>query len=144
MMQPSAFEAARRGISDKYVNDSATNKFGRFVSQQRGNRQIGDFQRGFQRQMPGFTANWGRRGMTGAGVQSGVFRGAMQRYVGDYTRQLGGMRQDLASDLQGFDLQQAQLDAAKQRALADLQMQQQIQMANTAQNLVALRPYIGG
>lgn len=143
-MDPSVYESQRRGISNQYNQQTAANAYGRFVAQQRGKRGLADAKRNFGRQVPGFTAQWGQRGMTGPGVQSGVFQNAMQRFVGDFQRDYGRMQQDMTSDLQGYDLQQANFEQAKQQALADLRMQQQMQIANTAQQLAALRPFIGG
>jgi hypothetical protein len=143
-MDSAGYESQRRNISDQYTRDSAANQFGRFVSQQRSNRNLGDYQRNFARSYPKFNAQWGTRGMTGGGVRSGAFKGAMQQYVGDYSRGLGHMQQDQANDMQGFDMQQANMEAARQRALADLQMQQQREIAEAAVNIMALRPYVGG
>jgi hypothetical protein len=143
-MEGSVYEASRRRINDDRTRDLAANEFGRFVSQQRANRGMSDLQRSFGRAMPKFGASFGQRGMAGPGARSGVFQNALQRFVGDHTRTMGFARQDLTNEMSQFDMQGATIQGAHQRALAELEMQRQAEIANAAMQLNALRPYIGG
>ena len=138
------YEAARRGINDQYGGGTAVNAYGRFLGQQRGSRQLTDMSRGFERSYPGFGASFAPRGMTGNGINSGVMQRSMQNYVGDFQRDYARSQQDLTQSLQGYDLQQAQLDAWKQGQLADLELARSQEIANAAMNLEALRNYYGG
>lgn len=138
------YEAARRGISDRYGTESATNAYGRFLSQQRGSRQLSDSTRNFNRSMPGFTARFGARGLSGPNAQSGVMQRSMQNYVGDHYRNQARMGQDMTNELQGYDLGQSQLDAWRQSSLADLELQRTQDIASAAANLEALKTYFGG
>jgi hypothetical protein len=131
-------------IYDDYSRQSAANAFGRQQAQQRGSRDLGDFTQGFQRTLPKFTAGFGRRGLAGGGVQSGVMRQAMQDYVGDYTKQLGYMQGDMSDSMHQFDLNQAGFTASRDSALDGLEADKTAMIAQTAANISALKPYMGG
>lgn len=138
------YEASRRNIENKYTNDAATNAYSRFLSQQRGQRGLSDTTAQFERGYPNYRAQFGARGLQGGGLNSGITQAAMQRYVGDYYQNFGRQQQDLTQNLQQYDLSQSQLDSWRQNELANLQLQQAQEIANAAQNLEALRAYLGG
>lgn len=131
-------------VRNDFAAKSAANAFSRTLAQQRGDRQMNDFRMGFRRQLPSFTSSFGRRGMTGGGINSGVYRNAMQNYVGDYTRNLGQMQQDYSGQLQQFDFDQQRFVAERDNALANIAAQKAAMIASTAQQIAALKPYMGG
>lgn len=139
-----AYERQRRTIEDQYAATAASNAYSQTLSQQRGERGIADIRRGFERQFPSFNASFAQRGMAGPGVQSGVHRGALQRYVNDYSRNIAYAQQDVAEQQRQYALTQQNLDAQRQRALADLEAQKQAEIALAALNIQALAPLIGG
>lgn len=143
-LDTSIYEAQRRNINDDYTAKTATNAYARFLSQQRGDRQIADYSQDFRRKAPGLTAAYGRRGLTGGGVQSGVYGRAMQNYVGDYQQNLSRQYADQAGDARQYDLTTAQLTAARDRALADMETDKAKEIANAASYLSALKPTFGG
>lgn len=132
--------AARR----TYSQNLAQNTFSRNLAQKRGNRQVGDFRRDFQRQLPGFTASFARRGMSGPGIKSGVMQRAMNNYVGDYTRNLGYMKDDLNDNLRQFDFDASRFAAERDSTLASLEAQKAALIAGTAQHITGLKPLMGG
>jgi hypothetical protein len=136
----SQFERRRRGIDDDYAAKRTANEFGRFTSQQRFHRDYGAFTRDFQRRFPNFNAGFGRRGLTGPNVQSGVHQRAMQDFVGDHTRQGAERQQDFQSEQTQFDQSAASFEAARQRALADLEAEKAAAMAQAALEIQGLRP----
>jgi hypothetical protein len=140
----SVYERQRRGIEDDYSTKAATNAYSRFLSQQRGERNIADYSRDFKRQAPKLTAAYGRRGMTGGGVQSGVYGNAMRNYVGDYQQQTSRAYADQTQELRSYDLSGAQLTAARDRALSDMETDKAKEIANAASYLAALKPQFGG
>ena len=137
-------ESARRGVNDQYAAQMAANTYSRTLSQQRGNRNLSEFQTGFKRSVPGFTSQFGQRGFGGGGVRSGVMQRSMSNYLGDYTRQYGDMQNDLTEQLRQFDLNAAQYGSQRTSALADLELQKQREIAFAAQNVEALRSVFGG
>ena len=143
-LDTSIYEAQRRGINQDYSTKAATNAYSRFLSQQRGDRAIADYSRDFKRQMPGVTAAYAKRGLTGGGVQSGVYGNAMKNYVGDYQQNLSRQYADQATEGRQYDLTAAQLTAARDRALADMETDKAKEIANAAQYLSMLKPTFGG
>ena len=136
----SVYERQRRGINEDYAAKSATNAYSRFLAQQRGERSIADYTRDFSRSAPSLTAAYGRRGLTGGGVRSGVYGKAMQRYVGDYQQNLARQQADLATGTRQYDLTEAQLASARDRALSDMEVDKAKEIANAASYLSALKP----
>ena len=124
------YESQRRNVNTDYAAQMAANTYSRFLSKQRGERDLGDMTRGFKREFPSFSASFGQRGLTGGGVNSGSMQRAMGNYIGDYNRQYSRSRQDLTGQLQQFDLQGAQLGAQRQNALRDIETQKAREIAS--------------
>jgi hypothetical protein len=139
-----AYSRASDALNYKFNTDSANNAYGRFLSQQRGSRGLGDLTKNFNRSLPNAYANFGQRGLSGGGITSGTMQKSMGNYLGDYADSYMRSQQDLTQDLQGYDLNQANLGAGLQYNLADLETQKQNSIARAAQGLEALRPYFGG
>lgn len=139
----SVYEAQRRGINEDYAAKSATNAYSRFLSQQRGDRAISDYTQGFQRAAPNLTAQYGRKGLTGGGVRSGVYGKAMRNYVGDYQQNLSRQYADQATGQRQYDLTEAQLSSARDKALSDMETDKAKEIANAASYLSALKPQFG-
>lgn len=137
------YEGQRRNIRDEYAGKMVANDFGRFTSQQRGKRQMGDYTRNWKRGHNNFMGGLSQRGLTGGGVRSGVANNAISRRVSDYGRQMGYMQNDLDQQLRGYDFEAQQLNAWKQKALADLEMQERQEIALAALQINALKPYLG-
>lgn len=132
-----------QGIQNDYAAKSATNAYSRFLSQQRGDRGITDYQQQFNRSLPGVTAKYAKRGLAGSGVQSGVYGKAMQTYVGDYQQNLNRQLADQQGDLRQYDLTEAQLSTARDRALSDMETDKAKEIAMAASYLSALKPQFG-
>lgn len=139
-----SYERQKNDVEYKYSNDAATNAYSRFLSQQRGQRSLGDMSREFGQQMPKFKARFGQRGLSGPGIRSGVMQNSMNNYIGNYTRDYGRMQQDNTQQLQQYDLAQNQSNAWRQQTLADLEAAKAQQIAAEAQNLEYLRQMVGG
>jgi len=127
----------------RYNTDKATNAYGRFLSQQRGQRTMDDLSSNFNRQLPDYRASFGQRGLAGSGISSGIMRRSMANYLGDYARDYGRAQQDTTQEAQNYDLQSAQLDAYLNNSMAALEQQKQNDIANAALAIEALRPYLG-
>jgi hypothetical protein len=131
-------------VRQDFAAKSAANAFSRNLGQTRGSRNLSDFRMGFKRQLPSFTSSFGRRGLSGGGIRSGVMQGAMRNFVGDYTRELGRREEDNFNELQQYDFNQSRFQAERDRALADLAAHKAALIANTAAQISALKPYMGG
>lgn len=143
-LDTSAYERSRRSINTSFNQSTAANELGRTVSQQRGARQQGDQARSFRNGWAPQASRWGNRGHTGAGVKSGFYQQAMQDYVGGYQRQRSSTLQDLANEQNSYAMNQSNLTAQKDQALAELELDKQKQIALLAQNMQAIKPSYGG
>lgn len=128
----------------RYQTDKAANAYGRFLSQQRGSRTLGDMQTTFNRGLPDYKAGFGQRGLAGGGINSGIMRRSMANYLSDYTRDYQRAQQDATMEAQNYDAQSAALDAEYNNGLAALEQQKQDEIANAALAIEALRPILGG
>lgn len=128
----------------RYQTDKAANSYGRFLSQQRGSRTVGDMQQTFNRGLPDYRAQFGQRGLSGGGINSGIMRRSMANYLSDYTRDYQRAQQDATMEAQNYDAQSAALDAEYNNGLAALEQQKQDEIANAALAIEALRPILGG
>ncbi len=138
------YERQKADVDYQYGSDSATNAYGRFLSQQRGRRSLGDMSRSFGRQTPKQVSSFGQRGLSGGGITSGAMNQSMRNYVGDYARQYGRQQQDNTMELQQYDLNQANMDAWRQQSLAGIEAQKANDIAAAAENLEYLRELVGG
>ena len=139
-----AYEQQSADLGYRYNTDRATNAYGRFLSQQRGERSLGSMSRNFSRGLPNYKAGFGQRGLSGPGIRSGSMQRSMGNYLGDYARDYGQAQQDVQQEAQNYDLQAAQLDAYYNNSLAAIEQQKQNDIANAALAIEALRPYLGG
>lgn len=138
------YESGRRDVNKQHGAQSAANEFGRFTSQQRFSRQLGDYKRDFGRGQSAFMGNQASRGMTGGGIQSGGFQQALSRRAGDYAQNLGRMNLDASQDNQKYSMNQANLDQWRTDSLADIENAKTNEIAMTALNIQALKPLFGG
>ena len=143
-IDPAAYEGKRRAIGSQYNQQTAANELGRFVGQQRSQRDLSDYQMNFKRSIPQYTAGYNRRNLAGSGVQSGVYQKAMSNYLGDYARNYGRLQTDYDMGQQQYAENDAQFAAERDAALAQLEYDKANEIANTAAQLSALRPYYGG
>lgn len=137
------YERRKGDVEYKYSADSATNAYGRFLGQQRYERQNADSSRAFGRAYPGYKASFGQRGLSQGGINSGAMRHSMSNYVGDYQRQYQQAAQDQTLANQNWDMQQANLDQYRQTALQGIETDKANEIAFAAQNLQQLRDLLG-
>lgn len=145
MVDFSKYEAGRRNINDDYAAKRVASDFGRFTSQRRGSRQLGDYRQNFRNSHQGFMGSHARRGTTmGGQVSSGAFGQALNRRAADFTRDTGRMQQDMDFENQRYDQENAQIDNWRRQAIQDLEYQKQREIALTALGIQGIRPLIGG
>lgn len=128
-------KARRQRLAQSLANQQAA-----FLGQQRGTRNIADIQRVGTEQYRPVQASFGRRGLGGPNVRSGVRRAGLAKYAETLQRQLGRETEDMQRELNNIAAiesgQQAELDAY----LNELQLSKQQQiMADAA----ALREFQG-
>jgi hypothetical protein len=131
-------------VEYKYGNDATQNAYGRFLGQQRFSRDRGDDKRQFGRQYAPNSATFGQRGVSGAGINSGIRDQGMSDFVGDYARGQQRSYQDQTLQNQQYDLNQAQSDQWRQTALQGIETDKANEIAWTAQNITELKQLLGG
>ena len=139
-----AYEQEASDLGYRYNTDKSTNAYGRFLSQQRGQRSLGDMSQAFNRGLPNYHAGFGQRGLAGPGIRSGSMQRSMGNMLGDYARDYGRVQQDATQEAQNYDLSSAQMDAHYNNSLAAIEQRKQTEIANAALAIEALRPYLGG
>jgi hypothetical protein len=136
---PSMFESRRRGLTQQYGAESAMNEYARMLAQQRGSRSLGEFQRQVTKQIPQFGRSFGRKGLYGQGIKSGLFNRAIKEFGEEASRQQGYTTQDLADEQRQFQLREAQAKSSLEQSLLDLESEKARQIAESAQGLLSLR-----
>ena len=137
------YERQRGDVNYKYGQEAATNAYGRFLSQQRGERNLGDMSTAYGRAYPGYKAQFAQRGMAGPGISSGVMQNSMNRFVGDYAQQYQRAQQDMTQEQQQYDWNQRNLDQWRQTAMQDIETTKANDIANTALNLQYWKQQMG-
>lgn len=143
MIDFSPFEAQRRAYGEQYGAQTAKSAYARFLAQQRGTRNIANLQRSYEQQAPNVLGGFVKRGLAGPNVRSGLFRKGLQDFARKQYEDVFGAQQDLADQIQGFDLEERQIAADYQRSLADLEMQKQRQISQAASTLNSFKPFLG-
>jgi hypothetical protein len=139
----SPYEAARRSYTEQYGASTAKSAYARFLAQQRGTRNVANIQRQYEQQAPNVVSGFIRRGLAGPNVRTGVFQKGLQEFARKQYEDVFGAQQDLADQIQGFDLEERQAAANYQAQLADLEMKKQREIAQAAATLNSFKPFMG-
>lgn len=115
----------------KYGQDRAAQEFGRFLSQQRFNRQRFDMDEGFRRGFPKVTAGLAQRGF-GANVRGGQVGRTLNRTVGEFARNVDDLNTEQAGSEANFVAQSVGAESAYRQAI--LRLMEQIAAERAAAN----------
>ena len=135
---------ARRGLGDQYGASAARNAYSQFLARTRGNRKLADVSEQYKRQFPGFVSNYQQRGLTGPGVQSGIYQQALSDFAKRQFTDVNAVRQSINEEINNLKFQQRDAKAQYEQQLAELQMQKARDIANQAAMLNSFKPFIGG
>lgn len=128
-------KARRQRLAESLANQQAA-----FMGQQRGKRNIADLQRTGIEQYRPVQASFGKRGLGGPSVSSGIRRAGLARYAETLQRQLGRETEDMQQELNNIAALEAGQQASLDAYLNELQLSKQQQiMADAA----ALREFQG-
>jgi hypothetical protein len=109
-----------------------------FLGQQRGARRIADIRRqGIEGYRP-VIESYGKRGLAGPSVRSGIQRKGLERYAADLQQTLGLEQQSIQDELNQIAMQEAQDQAEVDATIAELNLRKQQDIINAAR---ALREY---
>jgi hypothetical protein len=134
-----AYEPRRRSAAQQRDAVLAQNAFSRFLSQQRGARDISDLDRRMGRGTEQVAASYGKRGLRTSGI--------MGEGMGEYARTWQTGRQDmmqaLADKLNQLNLSDVQARAGYDATAAEIELQKQRDILATAASLAGFRPFLG-
>ena len=118
------------------------NTYARFLNKQRGNRQMFETRQQFEQQTPGVIGSFTKRGVAGPGVRSGIFQRGMDEFGRQQTSALQGVQDTMDEGERQLKEQEADLRAQYAQEVADLELQKQAQIAQSAATLASFKPYL--
>lgn len=128
-------ERSRNAARGERDVDLARNAYSRFLSQQRGQRNLDTVNDDWKQKWQTVGSSYGRRNMLHSGqYQQGLQRAAMQRFNAQNDARLS-----MQSDARQHDDQALSIQAAYQKAIADAELQVRLQQQQAAAQLMALR-----
>lgn len=130
-----------QGAIRKRLQQSLANQQAAFLGQQRGRRRISDVERQYQEGYQPLLAGYGRRGLGGPSVQSGIMRRGLSRYAEGLQRDLGAETQNMQDELNNIAMMEASQQADLEDFLTALRLQKQQDIINSATTLRSLGAY---
>lgn len=120
---------------------SIANQQAALLGQQRGARRIADITKaGVQGYNP-LVSQYGRRGLAGPNVQSGIARKGLEDYAAGLQAQLGAEQTSIADELQKIAMDEAVSQADLESYLAEQRLQKQRDIINAATQLRQFASY---
>ena len=122
-------------------NRSIANQQAATLGQQRGSRKMSDITKqyveGFQPKM----ASYGRRGLAGPNVTSGIQRSGLEKYATDLQSSLGAETTNLQNELNAISMDEAVSQSELDQYLNDLALDKNQKIVDTATQLRQLQGY---
>lgn len=130
-----------QGALRKRLQQSLANQQASFLGQQRGTRRISDIERQYAEGTQPLLAGYGRRGLGGPSVQSGIMRGGLTKYAESLQRDLGTETQNMQDELNEIAMTEAAQQADLEDFLTALRLQKQQDILDSATTLRSLGAY---
>lgn len=130
-----------QGAIKRRLGQSLANQQAAFLGQQRGTRRISDVQRQYQEGYQPLLAGYGRRGLAGPAVESGIMRQGLSRYAESLQKDLGTETQNMQDELNSIAMNEANQQAEVDDFLAELRMKKQQDIIDSASALRSLGSY---
>lgn len=134
------YESRKRTAALSRDAQLAQGAYSRFLSQQRGTRNIADLDRSMTRGLERFGSSYGRRGL----ATSGLFAQAQNDYAQGWAQQKQDLLDQLTQIARQGDLQDQQTWANYNQTVADIEAEKAAQILATASQLNDYRQYFGG
>jgi hypothetical protein len=136
---PSVYEAKRRSLTQNFGAQGAMNAYQQFITQQRGQRDLADLTRQFEKAAPRVVSAYGRRGLSGPNVRSGITTQALQDFAQQRIRQQSDLERQLSEASYAYDLGERSREEMYQSALRDLEAEKAREIAESARSILAYR-----
>ena len=125
----------KRKVRSQALTNSA------MLGQQRGQRNMAEIQRRYSEGVQPLVAGYGRRGIGGPNVQSGIRTKGLEKYAESLQRELGEESRILQENLNEIQATQASEQADLQDYLAELNFEKSKKIMMDAQNIKSLASY---
>lgn len=109
-----------------------------FLGQQRGSRRLADIRREYTEAFQPKMAEYGKRGLAGPNVQSGIQRKGLERFAADLQRNLGTEQESVQDALNQIAMEEAADQANLDSYISELNLRKQQDIINAA---TALRQF---
>ena len=134
----------RAALDTGLAGKLSANTYSQFLAKQRGNRQLADVTQQFKVQTPKVMNAFLRRGLSGPGVESGVYERGLQDFATQQLTAKNDVQQAMNEALDQIRSERADIQSQYQMDLADLEMQKANEISQAAATLAAFKPYLGG
>jgi hypothetical protein len=131
-------EAAAR---KRRLQQSLANQQASFMGQQRGARRTADIQQQYSRNFNPLISSFGRRGLVGPSVESGITRAGLSRYAESLQKDLGRESEAMQDSLNEITMRDAQQQEDLENYLAQLRLDKARNVMNTASTIKSLTSY---
>jgi hypothetical protein len=123
------------------LNQSLANQQATFLGKQRGQRNILDIKKQYVEGYDPMVAGYARRGLIGPDVQSGIARSGLEKYAQSLQKDLGTEQLNTQTQLNDIAMTEATQQADIEDFLAELRLQKQQDILNSAMTLKGLGSY---
>lgn len=125
----------------KRKRQTTANLSASLLGQKRGDRRVAQIQEKYNEGFTPMVANYGRRGFGGPNVNSGIRTTGLEKYAKNLQRDLGIESENLQDELNNISLQDANQQSELDDYLADLKLQKQQQVLNSATDIKQYASY---
>ena len=133
----------KRAAGSQYGASAAKSAYSQFLAQQRGNRQAFDINKQFEQAAPKLVSGYTQRVLAGPGVQSVIYSRGLTYFANQKTDAINANELGTARDIQQMKLDDAGNLDAYNAQFNQLEFEKNSNIANTAANLTAWKPFLG-
>lgn len=123
------------------LNQSLANQQAAFLGQQRGSRNLEAIKKSYMEGYQPLLAGYGRRGLGGPAVESGIMRSGLTKYAESMQKDFGTETQNTQDELNRIAMTEAGQQADIEDFLAELRLQKQQDILQSAMTLKGLGAY---
>jgi hypothetical protein len=123
------------------LNQSLANQQAAFLGQQRGTRNIKNIKQQYVEGFDPLVSSYANRGLVGPNVQSGIARSGLEKYAQSLQQDLGTETQNTQDALNQIAMTEAGQQADIEDFLAELRLQKQQDILQSAMALRSLGSY---
>jgi hypothetical protein len=120
---------------------SIANTQSAMLGQQRGSRKLADISRKYVEGFGPKMAQYGRRGLAGPNVQSGIQRKGLEQYARGLQESLGAETTNIQDELNRISMEEANNQADLEAYIADLKLRKNQSIVDAATALRQLQGY---